>query len=174
MVATEMSEKLPDFPPVPKWRPAFQQPLDEVIERVRYYTDGKRDFAVFKNGTCAVLDGGLSDEQAKTAALGMLLKTFYAHPDMNPLQMDDGNILVKYNQPLCNVVLAAFARAHWAQIEAHYLEGLARAEVLITPLGQNKFDDVGKQALFGRCFMFMDAQTPEVVQIARTAASVAR
>lgn len=40
-------------------------------------------------------------------------------------------------------------------------------EVLITPLGPNVFDDFGKMALFGRCFMFMDAQDPKVVRIER-------
>jgi hypothetical protein len=39
----------------------------------------------------------------------------------------------------------------------------------MTPLGSNVFDEFGKKALFGRCFMFMDAQEPRVVRIARKA-----
>ena len=48
-------------------------------------------------------------------------------------------------------------------------DALATSEVLITPLGPSKFDDFGKKALFGRCFMFMDAQDPKVVKIVRKA-----
>src|SRR4051812_18412869 len=56
------------FPPVPDWRPSIRQPLDRLIERFNYYYDGTRDFAVFANGTCAVLPDGLSESEAiKTA-----------------------------------------------------------------------------------------------------------
>ncbi|AGH86296.1 hypothetical protein F504_3784 (plasmid) [Ralstonia pseudosolanacearum FQY_4] len=37
----------------------------------------------------------------------------------------------------------------------------------MTPQGSNIFDAFGKKALFGRCFMFMDAQAPVVVRIVR-------
>jgi len=37
----------------------------------------------------------------------------------------------------------------------------------MTPLGSNVFDDFGKKSLFGRCFMFMDAQSPVIHQIVR-------
>ncbi len=86
---------------------------------------------------------------------------------MNPTQMDDGNVLVRYNHPAANVVLRDFATAHWAEIDANHLRALTPDEVLITPLGPNKFDDFGKMALFGRCFMFMDAQSPAVVRLVR-------
>lgn len=36
---------------------------------------------------------------------------------------------------------------------------------LLHPQGNNVFDDFGKKALFGRCFMFMDAQQPEIIRI---------
>lgn len=81
--------------------------------------------------------------------------------------MDDGNILVRYNHPGVNVVLSDIARAHWQEIEQRHLDGLTPDEVLITPLGQNKFDDFGKQALLGRAYMFMDAEQPEIVEIRR-------
>jgi hypothetical protein len=48
-----------------------------------------------------------------------------------------------------------------------HLEGLTKSEVLITPLGPNKFDDFGKQALLGRAYMFMDAQHPKIKAIHR-------
>ena len=48
------------FPPVPEWRPSISQPLDRIAERMRYYTDGTKDFAVFQYGTCVVLADGLS------------------------------------------------------------------------------------------------------------------
>ena len=160
-----------DWPPVPKWRPSFGQPLDQVVDRLRYYTDQKRDFAVFTNGTCALLNPGLDDSGAKAAALEIMSKVFHAHPDLTPLHMDDGNLMVRYSQPeLVTVVLTKVVRAHRDEIERHHQDGLARDEVLITPLGQNVFDETGKAALYGRALMFMDAQTPKIVRIERRSA----
>lgn len=155
------------FPPVPAWRPSFSQPQDRTVDRVLYYTNGKCDFALFRNGTCVVLDSGLSDADARTFSLKVLSDILKAHPDMNPTPMDDGNILVRYNHPAVNVVLHDIAEAHRDEIERRHLDGLTESEVLITPLGPNKFDDFGKRALLGRAWMFMDAQSPEIVAIKR-------
>jgi hypothetical protein len=114
-----------------------------------------------------ILESGLSDAKAKIFALKVLSDIFNYHPDMNPTSMDDGNILVRYNHPAVNVVLHDVAEAHWMEVEARHLDGLVASEVLITPLGQNKFDAFGKQALLGRAYMFMDAQVPEIVEIRR-------
>jgi len=155
------------FPPAPKWRPAFAAPITQIIDRVSYYTDRKRDFAIFKHGTCALLPPGLTDVAAVAEAKVILHNIFHFHPDMNPRQMDDGNIAIQYNHPAINVVISDFAKANWPEIERNHQDALAASEVLITPLGHNKFDTFGKMALYGRCFMFMDAQHPEVVQIIR-------
>ena len=155
------------FPPVPTWKPSFGQPLDRVADRISYYSNGKRDFAIFQNGTCVVLDDGLAESDAKAFSAKVLSDIFHFHPDMNPSPMDDGNILVRYNHPAVNVVLHDIADAHWAEIEAKHLQGLTPSEVLITPQGPNKFDRFGKQALLGRAYMFMDAQAPHIVRIAR-------
>ncbi len=155
------------FPSVPTWKPSFPQPRHRIVDRVAYYTNGKSDFAVFRNGTCVILEAGLSDAEVKVHALKALADIFGYHPDMNPASMDDGNILVRYNHPAVNVVLKDIAHAHWPEIERRHLDGLTPDEVLITPLGQNKFDDFGKQALLGRAYMFMDAEAPEIVDIWR-------
>lgn len=157
------------FPPVPKWRPSIQQPLERIADRLRYYTDNSRDFAVFRNGTCVLLDEGLTDEEAEVFAKDVLQRIFNAHPDMNPLDMDDGNVLVRYNHPAVNIVLEDVAQANWSVIENFHQDALATHEVLITPLGTNVFDAFGKKALFGRCYMFMDAQDPHVAYIGRNA-----
>jgi hypothetical protein len=158
------------FPPVPKWRPKFEQPLEDIVDRVAYYTNRKRDFAVFRHGTCMILpQNELPEDQAVKVAKDELDKIYMYHPDMNPQAMDDGNIAIQYNHPAINVVLAGFAENHWKEIDRNHQDALATSEVLITPLGPNKFDDFGKRALFGRCFMFMDAQEPEVVRVARAA-----
>jgi hypothetical protein len=86
---------------------------------------------------------------------------------MKPLNMDDGNILIRYNHPAVNVVLSDIVKEHWPEIDRRHQEALATDEVLITSLGSNRFDDFGKKALFGRCFMFMDAQGSKVVRIER-------
>ena len=155
------------FPPVPAWKPSIVQPLTKVTERIRCYTNGTRDFAVFSHGTVVILLDGLPDNEAEAFAKEALHKVFCAHPDMHPLTMKDGNILVKYNHDATNVVLDEIANENWAEIEKHHQQALATDEVIITPLGHNVFDDFGKKALFGRCFMFMDAQDPKVVKIER-------
>jgi hypothetical protein len=155
------------FPPIPIWKPSFSLPLDRIVDRLRYYTNSKRDFVVFENGTCAIVSNGLSDQIAASAATEILDKIFRFHPDMQPLSMDDGNIIVQYNHPAINVVIAEIAEANWPEIEARHLDGLTPDEVLITPLGNNVFDDFGKMALLGRSYMFMDALAPKVVRIER-------
>lgn len=146
------------------------QPLDRIVERVRHYSDGNKDFAVFRYGTVAVLPNGLSDDQARAHALEALHAVFHAHPDMNPLAMKDGNVLIHFNHNVATVVLNDLVEANWLEIEARHQDAIATHEVLITSLGHNRFDDHGKKALFGRCYMFMDAQDPEVVRIERRVA----
>lgn len=159
------------FPPVPKWRPGIEQPIEAVVERVLYYTNGRSDLAVFRHGTCVVLpQNGLDEASAAAAAKEVLDAIFHFHPDMDPKAMDDGNVAILYNHPAMNVVLSQLAQQHWAEIERNHQDALATSEVLHTPLGPNKFDDFGKKALFGRCFMFMDAQSPEVVRVVRATA----
>lgn len=155
------------LPPVPDWKPHIAPSIDRIIERIRLYTNGARDFAVFENGTIAILPEGLGDEDARTHAMKALHDVFHAHPDMNPLSMKDGNILIQYNHDVANLVLSDVAEKHWAQIDENHQRALATYEVLITSLGQNAFDDFGKKALFGRCFMFMDAQSPKVIHLVR-------
>ncbi len=161
------AQRQKSFPPVPKWRPSFSQPMEKIIDRMVYYTDAKRDIATFRNGTCVILASDLSDADAKAFAFKTLSDIFNYHPDMSPKPMDDGNILVTYNHPAANVVLRDVAEAHWDEVEKRHLDGLATYEVLITPLGPNKFDAFGKQALLGRAYMFMDAQSPEIVSLRR-------
>lgn len=156
------------FPPVPVWEPSIVQSLEAIEDRVRYYTGGKQDFALFSNGTIVLLPMGLSETQAEALALAALNEVFHAHPDMRPVAMDDGNILIGYkNDVTANVVLADVVAANWTEIEAQHQRALAEHEVLMTPIGQNKFDDFGIKALFGRCFMFMDAQRPRIAKIVR-------
>lgn len=155
------------FPPVPDWQPEFMAPLDDQVDRMIYYTDKTRDLALFSHGTIVILEDGLDDVQAKDYAKKVLSEIFNYHPDMNPLPMDDGNILVQYNHPAYNVVITSFVKQHMDTINNRHLDALATDEVLITGLGQNKFDEFGMMALYGRTFMFMDAQNPNVIRIVR-------
>jgi hypothetical protein len=155
------------FPPVPDWKPSVQLPLERIAERICFYTNRARDFAIFSNGTVSILPSGLNDVEAEQHALKALHSVFHAHPDFNPRNMKDGNILVQYSHDVASVVLADVVEQNWDEIERQHQRALATYEVLITPLGQNTFDDFGKKALFGRCYMFMDAQAPKVVRIER-------
>jgi hypothetical protein len=156
-------------PPVPHWRPDIQQPLEAIMEHLRFYTGGKRDFVAFQHGTCVVLPEGLSDADAECYAKDVLSKIINYHPDMQPAPMKDGNILIQYNHPALNLVLDSVAQQHWPEIDRQHQRALTRDEVLHTPLGPNVFDDFGKKALFGRCYLFMDALEPKVVRISRGA-----
>ncbi len=155
------------FPPVPDWQPSFSAPIENQLERMVYYTDRKRDLAVFKHGTVVVLEADMNDVAAKEYALKVLSDIYNYHPDMNPLNMDDGNIMVQYNHPAYNVVITKFIEEHLNVIRSKHLQALATDEVIITGAGSNKFDDFGMKALYGRTFMFMDAQSPEIVQVFR-------
>jgi hypothetical protein len=155
------------FPPVPSWKPEFMPSIEEQLERMAFYTNQEKDLVVFQFGTIVLLEDGLNDEDASKYARETLYKIYNYHPDMNPVNMKDGNILVQYNHPAFNVVLREFAEKHMSEIEANHLKALATDEVLITPSGANVFDQFGMLALYGRTFMFMDAQDPKIVKIHR-------
>ncbi len=159
------------FPPVPKWKPNLSVSNESQLERMIFYTNEDKDLAQFSNGTIVILEDGLDDVEAKKYANEVLSKIFNYHPDMNPVNMKDGNILVQYNHPAYNVVLTEFTQKHMDVIKSSHLDALATDEVLITGLGHNKFDEFGMQALCGRAFMFMDAQNPEVVHLYRKKSS---
>lgn len=159
------------FPPVPQWKPSFTSPIESQLERMIFYTNQEKDLAQFANGTIVLLEEGLDDPEAMQYANEVLSKIFNYHPDMNPVKMKDGNILVQYNQPAYNVVLTEFTKLHMEQIKSKHLDALATDEILITGLGQNKFDEFGMQALYGRIFMFMDAKNPKVIQLYRAKSS---
>ena len=166
LVGFAMAEEK-QFPPVPKWKPNFSSSIESQLERMIFYTNQDKDLAQFSNGTIVILEEGLDDSEAKQYAKEVLSKIFNYHPDMNPVNMKDGNIFVQYNHPAYNVVLTEFTQKYMDAIKSKHLEALATDEVLITGLGQNKFDEFGMQALYGRAFMFMDAQNPEVVRLYR-------
>ena len=153
--------------PVPGWRPSFRASNEDLLARMVYYTNGQRDLVVFRYGTIVILPDGLSDSEARQFAAEVLAQIYSYHPDMNPLPMDDGNIVVQYNHPAVNVVLEDFIRPHLEEIRSRHLDGLARAEVLVTPAGPNVFDDLAMKAIYGRTFMFMDAQAPKVETVFR-------
>jgi hypothetical protein len=157
------------FPPVPDWKPTIKQPIEKIVECLKSYTEGTKELAIFQHGTCVVLEDGMSNEQAEAFAKEVLHKIFNAHPDMNPMTMKDGNVLVRYNHPAVNLVLSEISEKHWPEINKNHQAALATSEVLMTPLGSNVFDEFGQKALFGRCFMFMDAQDPKIVRIERKA-----
>lgn len=155
-----------DFPPKPKWKPTVPVDIPRTVDTFGYYTDRKRAFAVFKNGTCVLLPEGCKD--AEKDAKEILDKVYHYHPDFNPQAMHDGNFMVSYSQPAYSVVFKDEVEAHREYIDQNHLDGIVRAEVLLNAKGEpNKFDERGKIGLFGRARMFLDAQSPTVVQVWR-------
>jgi hypothetical protein len=160
-------KKEPDkqFPPVPDWRPGFHPDIEELVDRFSYYTDRAKDFVVLKNGTIVFVDNGLDTASATQQARETIDAIYNYHPDMNPQPMDDGNILVSYNHPAYNIAIEPCAQRHWKEIDRNHMLALCTDEVLITPAGNNVFDEFGKKALWARCYFFMDAQDFEIVRI---------
>jgi hypothetical protein len=158
------------FPPVPEWKPSFNSSPEEIVAIFKYYSNSKRDFVVFNNLTVAIIEDGLDDKKAIEMATQTLNQIYHFHPDMTPQNMDDGNILISYKHPAFNIAVEKTAKEYWSEIEANYLRALCTSEVLLTPLGANKFDDFGKKALWARCYFFMDAQNPKVLRIVRKSA----
>jgi len=156
-----------DFPPKPKWKPTVPVNVPRTVQMFAYYTDRKRAFVVFTYGTCVLLPDDTKD--AEKDAKEILDKVYHYHPDFNPQAMDDGNFLVSYSQPACcSIVFKDEIESHRDYIDRNHLDGLVRAEVLFNAKGEaNKFDGRGKIGLFGRARMFLDAQTPVVVQVWR-------
>ena len=155
-----------DFPPKPKWKPTVPVDIPRTVQTFAYYTDRKRAFAVFTHGTCVLLPDGYKD--AERDANEILDKVYRYHADFDPQAMDDGHFLVSYSQPAYSVVFKEEFETHRDYIERNYLDGVVRDEVLLNAKGEaNKFDDRGKIGLFGRARMFLDAQSPVVVQVWR-------
>jgi hypothetical protein len=78
-IKTRKPPRPPVGPPVPKWRPGIVQPIEQIIDRVSYYTDQKRDFAVFAHGTCVILTDGLPEEGAFSEVIDDLEFIFRSH-----------------------------------------------------------------------------------------------
>ncbi len=157
-----MKEK--DFPPKPAWKPDLPIDIDLIVDKTKFYTSEKLQFAVFQYGTVAFFAERVEniEESAKIA----LDRIYHAHPDFNPLFMDDGNYLVQYSQPAFTIIFAEEIKDHWNYIEKNHMDGICRDEVLINANGQhNVFDDIGKIGLWGRAKMFMDAREPRVLRI---------
>ena len=83
------------------------------------------------------------------------------------MNMKDGNILIHYNHDIASLALCDIVEEHWTEIDKHHQRALATSAVSISPLGSNTFDDFEKKALFGRCYMLMDTQSPLIVRIER-------
>lgn len=159
------SGKLPDdFPPKPKWKPNVPVDIERTIQTFAYYSDKKKAFAVFQNGTCVLIPDGSSN--LESAAKEILNKVYNYHPDFNPQSMDDGNFMVGYSQPAYSIVFKDEFEKNRDYIDQNHLDGVVRAEVLLNANREpNKFDDTGKIGLFARSRMFLDAQNPVVVKI---------
>ncbi len=152
-----------NFPPTPEWRPDLPVDTDAVCEKAKYYTGSRLQLAVFRNGTVAFFPDRV--ENVEESAMSALDRIFHAHPDFNPLTMDDGNYLIEYSQPAFTIVFRDEIERHWDYIDENHRDGICPSEVLIDAQGRyNVFDDVGKICLFGRAKMFMDALSPEIVR----------
>ncbi len=152
---------------LPNWKPDFAISIDQVLDRMKHYSDNETDILVFEHGTAVLLPPNLKDTEANEFAKNVLSEIVSDYPDMNLINMDDGNMLIKYFHPAFNVVINDYANQHIEKIKQHHLNALAGEELLITPLGNNKFDATGMKALYGRSFMFMDAQHQKIAKIYR-------
>lgn len=164
---TRPESREPNQLPRPKWTPGFSMPSEHVIERISYYTNEEKDFVVFKNGTCVVVKDRLSEEKAIRQASEFLSKVLYLKPSMDPIEMEDGNTLVRYGFPVYNLVIRSVAQNHQSEISANHMDGLIGCEQIETELGLNKFDTFMQHALLGRSYFYQDVVDPIVIDIVR-------
>ena len=143
------------------------QPIIRVIDRIRYYSNGAHDFAVFTHGTFVLLEDDLSEREAELFAQKKLQDAFHTCSNTSSMNMDDGNILIRYGDFTAGIILSDIAQENWFEIEQFYDKALLPNEVPIAPHGRNIFDDVGKKILYARSMMFMDAKDPRVMYIVR-------
>lgn len=159
-----LGKKKLDFPPKPKWKPNLPINHTEIVEKAKFYTGEKLQFAVFEFGTVVIFPTRV--DNIEQDAKSTLNRIFNSHPDMKPVTMDDGNYLIEYSQPAFTIVFKDEIENHWDYIEKNHQDGVCRDEVLINGQGQhNVFEKLGKICLFGRAKMFLDAQNPKVVEM---------
>jgi uncharacterized protein YqfB (UPF0267 family) len=159
----QTNNKAIDFPPKPKWKPNLPIDIELIYEKAAYYTGKKLQFAVFQHGTVVFFANKV--DHIEDSARVTLDNIYNAHPDFNPMTMDDGNYLIEYSYPAFTIVFKDEIEKNWDYIEQNHQDGICRAEVLINAQRQqNVFDNTGKICLFGRAKMFMDAQAPKVVK----------
>jgi len=151
--------------PIPRWKPAIPINIEKIVVVFSRCLEQKKAFIVFKNGTCVFTkdrNSPLYEDEAKH----ILRKIYDYHPDFSTIALDDGNWLVKYNEPLASIVLKEEIDNYWCEIENHYQKGITSYEVLVDEYGnQREITKDGKIGLFARARMFMDAQNPQVAKI---------
>ena len=113
-----------ESPPVPEWKPRISQPHEKLADCLRYYSDGKMDFAVFTNGTMALIGNGQPESEAVKQAKIELNDVFHSHPDMRPREMDDGNTLVGFGEHVLCVVLNEITEQFWFDIDSNHQRAL--------------------------------------------------
>jgi hypothetical protein len=75
--------------------------IDRIVDRVRYYSDGKFAFGVLSSGTCFFPAGGDSLERQVTLLLDLVGGTPL---DFVVKEMDDHNFLVRFSDKVFSVV----------------------------------------------------------------------
>jgi hypothetical protein len=149
---------------VPKWRPTIPVDIAAIVDRVRYYTNGRWRFVVFSHGTIALVPNDGND--AASDAQDLLREAGFGHADFNPILMDDGNRLVGFTQHVCGVVLEAEMVEHRDYIEMHFRSGVRAKEALVSGEASSvATEDPLKAGLLARARLFMDAESLIVVSI---------
>lgn len=144
---------------VPEWKPTIERSLDKISERCHYYLNHSVTLVVFEHGTCVIVSDEKSEADSFLEAIEELSGFLKAHPDVTPMEMKDGNLLVRIpHLSVFTVVLKETMDQHGELIKENHMRAIPDHEVLITPSGPNVFDQNGMNLLFGRSFVFWDAQ----------------
>jgi hypothetical protein len=149
---------------VPKWRPSIPVDLAAIADRMRYYTNGKWRFALFTNGTCALIPNAGADPVADATEL--VCAAGFGHVDFDPRPMDDGNLLVGFTQQVAGVVLASELSENRQYLAENVRDGVRSHEALFSGGAQSTaIDDRLKAGLLARARLFMDAESLTVVDV---------
>ncbi|RCS43994.1 hypothetical protein DTL42_18600 [Bremerella cremea] len=107
--------------PKPSWEPNTVEDVNEILERMKAYTNESRAFVVYSCGTTVFSD---SASQLDEEAFHETLKAVVMQPpDFKVMSMENGNLMVRFAGPVCGLVLGSFYQDHQEDIVASVTSG---------------------------------------------------
>ncbi|MEZ6072113.1 MAG: hypothetical protein R3C10_18110 [Pirellulales bacterium] len=144
--------------PKPSWEPDIVEDVNEILERMKSYTNGSRAFVVYSHGTTVFSDSASqhSDEVFHETLEAVVMRP----PDFKVMPMEDGNLMVRFSGPVCGLVLGKFYLDHQEDIVANVTSGgLLDGEAILSPQHLTIPESHYYAGLYGRAKLYCDVST---------------